>query len=156
MSFQNAVQKKISVGLDLKPFTCEHTTRIATENFPERSAFWSINPEAVALSSRNYPTPQDIQCKDEGFDASKINASVSFHWLITFTAITNSLEMWQPEHGHWPKHRHPVSFRMPFWTLTGLQLLLLKAQVFYSSNVTSARLMQMPWTSHQDISNYTG
>lgn len=76
----------------------EYITRIVTQNFPDRSAFWFINPETVALSTRNYQTSQDIQCKDEAFDASQINASVSFHWLITFTTVTNSLEMLQSEH----------------------------------------------------------
>lgn len=71
----------------------KYTTRIVTENFPERSAFWSISPETVALSSRNYQTSQDIWCKDAAFDATQINANVSFHWLITFTTVTNSLEM---------------------------------------------------------------
>lgn len=71
----------------------EYTTRIVTENFPERPAFWSISPKTAALNSRNYQTSQYIRCKDEAFDASQINASVSFHWLITFTTATNSLEM---------------------------------------------------------------
>lgn len=71
----------------------EYTTRMVTENFPERSAFWSISPETVALSSRNYQISPDIQCKDEAFDASQINARVSFHWLITFPTVTTSLEM---------------------------------------------------------------
>lgn len=70
-----------------------YTTEIVIESFPERSAFGPSSLETVALSSRDYQTSQDIQCKDAVFDASQIYASVSFHWLLTSTIIMNSLEM---------------------------------------------------------------
>ena len=70
-----------------------YTTGIVREIFPERSAFGPSSLETVAFSSRDYQTSQDIQCKDAAFDASQIYASVSFHWLLTFTIIVSSLEM---------------------------------------------------------------
>lgn len=70
-----------------------YITGIITESFPERSAFGPSSLETVALSSRDYQTSQDTQCKDAAFDASQIYASVSFCWLLTFTIIMNSLEM---------------------------------------------------------------
>lgn len=51
-----------------------YTTGILTESFPERSTFGTFGAsslETVALSSRDYQTFQDIQCKDAAFDPVK-------------------------------------------------------------------------------------
>lgn len=118
----------------------EYTTWMVTENFPERSAFWSISPETVALSSRNYQTSPDIQRKDEAFDAR-----VSFHWLITFPTVTTSLEMWPSEQDHWPNTGSQCHSGCPSAPWLASSYCSTRPQVFYCSNVTSARLLQIPW-----------
>lgn len=66
-----------------------YSTGIVTE---ERLAFGPSSLE-TSFEQQDYQTSQGIQCKDAAFDASQIYASVSFHWLLTFTIIMNSLEM---------------------------------------------------------------
>lgn len=100
-------------------------------------------------------TSPDIQCKDEAFDPSQINASVSFHWLITLTAVTSSLEMWQSEQDHWPNTGSQCHSGCPSGPWLASSYCSTRAQVFYSSNVTSARHLQTPWIPHQGISNDT-
>lgn len=64
--------------------------------------------------------------------------------------------MWQSEQDHWPNTGSQCHSGCPSGPWLASSYCSTRAQVFYSSNVTSARHLQTPWIPHQGISNDTG